>query len=72
MPARLLHVALIIGSLLVLITEAPSVLADVTTEIVRTRVEQLSFSGELNIGNEQIASVSVLPELYERCGFCLL
>ncbi|MGD8959210.1 MAG: L,D-transpeptidase family protein [Desulfobacteraceae bacterium] len=72
MPVRLLHIALIIGSLLVLITEAPSVLADVTTEIVRTKVEQLSFSGELNIGDEQIASVSVLPELYERCGFCLL
>jgi len=72
MMGRFFNVIFIIGLLLVSITKVPSVQADITTEIIRTQVEQITTIGELSIGEEGIASVSVLPELYERCGFCLL
>lgn len=58
--------------LIILLIKIPFVQADMANEIVRTKVEQLTFSGELNIGDEGISSLSVLPELYERCGFCRL
>ena len=54
------------------IAKVPFVQADFINEFVRTQVEQITTSGELDIGDESIASVSILPELYERCGFCLL
>ncbi|MCP4183166.1 MAG: hypothetical protein GY761_07585, partial [Hyphomicrobiales bacterium] len=54
------------------IAKVPSVQADIASEIIRTQVEQITTSGQLSIGDADIASVSVLPELYERCGFCLL
>jgi murein L,D-transpeptidase YcbB/YkuD len=72
MMGRFFKVIFIIALFLVSITNVPPVQADITTEIIRTQVEQITRSGELGLGDEGIASVSVLPELYERCGFCLL
>ena len=72
MMGRFFKVILIIGLVLAWITHAAPVQADLTTEIIRAQVEQITTSGELSIGDKGIASVSVLPELYERCGFCLL
>lgn len=71
MSGRLGPLTLGVGFLL-LLAQIPFVRADMTTEILRSKVEQLTFQGELKIGDEEIASLSVLPELYERCGFCLL
>jgi len=69
---RLFKVIFITGLFLVSIAKVPTVQADITSEIIRTQVEQITASGQLSIENAAIASVSVLPELYERCGFCLL
>lgn len=38
-------------------------------EIIRGKVEQITSAGELQIESTQIASVTVLPELYEKNGF---
>jgi len=38
-------------------------------EIIRGKVEQITSGRELQIGSTQIASVTVLPELYEKNGF---
>ena len=72
MTGRSFTVIFSIGLLLISIAIVPSVQADITTEIIRTHVEQISTIGELRIGEKSVASVSVLPELYERCGFCQL
>jgi murein L,D-transpeptidase YcbB/YkuD len=72
MRGRCFRVVFIIGLFLILIAKVPSVQADITSEIIRTKVEQITISGRLSIGDADIASVSVLPELYERCDFCLL
>jgi murein L,D-transpeptidase YcbB/YkuD len=61
-----------VGIFLASIAKVTCVQADLINEIIRTQVEQITASEELNIGDESIASVSVLPELYERCDFCLL
>jgi hypothetical protein len=37
-------------------------------EIIRGKVEQITSAGELQIESAQIASVTVLPELYEKKG----
>ncbi|UCF90068.1 MAG: L,D-transpeptidase family protein, partial [Desulfobacterales bacterium] len=72
MRRRVFKIISIVGIFLTSISEVPFVQADFINEIIRTQVEQITTSGELNIGDESIASVSVLPELYERCDFCLL
>jgi murein L,D-transpeptidase YcbB/YkuD len=72
MRLRIFKVIFITGLFLASITTVPSAQADITIEIIRTQVEQITTTGELSIGEESIASVNVLPELYERCGFCLL
>ena len=72
MRIRVFKIIFIAGIFLASIAKAPFVQADFINEIIRTQVEQITASGELNIGDENIASVSVLPELYERCNFCLL
>jgi murein L,D-transpeptidase YcbB/YkuD len=38
-------------------------------EIIRSKVEKITSKGGLKIENAQIASVTVLPELYENIGF---
>ena len=45
---------------------------DSETEIIRNQIEQIRTAGELDIGDTTIASVIVLPELYERNNFRLL
>lgn len=45
---------------------------EITTEIIRSRIEQIQTADDFRIGDADIASISVLPELYERCNFCLL
>ena len=72
MRRRFFKVIFITGFFLASVVKIPFVQADMTSEIVRTQVEQITISGQLSIGNAAIASVSVLPELYERCSFCLL
>ncbi len=72
MTGRCFKVIFITGLFLAWIAKAPSIQADNASEIIRTQVEQITTSGQLSIGEEGITSVSVLPELYERCGFCLL
>jgi hypothetical protein len=62
MTRRFFKVIFISGLFLASITNAPPVQADNTTEIIRTQVEQITTSGELSVGDEGIASVSVLPE----------
>ena len=69
---RLFKVLFITGLFLVSIAVVRSVQADITSEIIRTQVEQITRLGQLSIGDAAIASVSVLPEMYERCDFCLL
>lgn len=72
MRLQIFKVIFITGLFLASITTVPSAQADITTEIIRAQVEKITTSGELSIGEEGIASVNVLPELYQRCGFCLL
>jgi murein L,D-transpeptidase YcbB/YkuD len=47
---------------------APAVDQEIV-EIIRSKTEQISSSGSLQIQGAQIASVTVLPELYEKNGF---
>ena len=72
MAGRFFKVILISGLFITSITIGASAQEEMTTERIRTKVEQFPNAGELRIGNAGIASVSVLRELYERCGFCLL
>jgi murein L,D-transpeptidase YcbB/YkuD len=72
MRRRVRKIIFIAATFLATIAKVPYVQADFINEIIRTQVEQITTSGELSIGDESIASVSVLPELYERCAFCLL
>ncbi len=41
-------------------------------EIIRSKVEQITSKGGLQIEGTQVASITVLPELYEKNGFQLL
>ncbi|MDX1709114.1 MAG: L,D-transpeptidase family protein, partial [Desulfobacterales bacterium] len=41
-------------------------------EIIRSKTEQISANGNIQIEGAQIASVTVLPEIYENNGFQLL
>ena len=38
-------------------------------EIIRSKTEQINATGDVQIEGAQIASVTVLPELYEKNGF---
>jgi len=72
MAGRFFKLILISGLFITSITIGASVQEEMTTERIRTKVEQIRNTNELRIGDAGIASVNVLPELYERCGFCLL
>ena len=47
---------------------APAVDQNVV-EIIRSKTEQIKATGSIQIEGAQIASVTVLPELYEKNGF---
>ncbi|MGD8443285.1 MAG: L,D-transpeptidase family protein [Desulfobacterales bacterium] len=53
----------------VLITGAALAADDKITEIIKNMVEQLKATQTLQIDDVQIASITVLPELYENNGF---
>lgn len=67
MRNRLLAAAFAIQALLVL---SPAVLAaDAVSQQIQMRVEQLRASGQLTVAGVPIASVHLIPELYERRQF---
>ena len=53
----------------ILITGAALAADDKITEIIKSRIEQIRTSQTLQIDDVQIASITVLPELYENNGF---
>ena len=63
----LIGIALSLGMVLTAVAQG-----DPETEIIRKNVEQIRAAGELTIDGTTIASVTVLPELYERNNFQLL
>ena len=44
---------------------------DPVVEIIRSKVEQLEATGELTVRGQAIASLTVLPDIYEARGFRL-
>jgi murein L,D-transpeptidase YcbB/YkuD len=45
---------------------------DLTTKIIRDKIEQIRFFEEVKLGDASIASTKVLPEIYEQQNFRLL
>jgi len=45
---------------------------DLTTEIIRDKIEQIRFFEEVKLGDASIASTKVLPDIYEQENFRLL
>ncbi len=72
MPMRFCKFILISLVLTALISSGALAQDEITTEIIRSRIEQIQTADDFRIGDADIASISVLPELYERCNFCLL
>jgi murein L,D-transpeptidase YcbB/YkuD len=67
---RYLSKIFIIGCLqLILVTGLALASNTEVVEIIRSKVEQVTSKGGLQIEGAQIASVTVLPELYEKNGF---
>ena len=42
---------------------------DLSTEIIRDKIEQIRFFEEVKLGEASIASIKVLPEIYEQQNF---
>ena len=62
-------------SLLVLVGLIVPVVAadnDLTTEIIRDKIEQIRFFEEVKLGDASIASTKVLPEIYEQQNFQII
>ena len=60
---------IIIVCLLATVVEADS---DLTTEIIRDKIEQIRFFKKVKLGDASIASTKVLPEIYEQQNFQLI
>ncbi len=65
MTGRFFKIVFITGLFLASIAKVPSIQADNASEIIRNQVEQITTSGQLSIGDADIASVSVLPKLLD-------
>lgn len=76
MPAyirtRLISKLLSLIILAVLMTPAVKAKDDLTTEIIRDKIEQIRFFEEVKLGEASIASTKVLPDIYEHENFRLL
>jgi murein L,D-transpeptidase YcbB/YkuD len=70
---RYLSKILLIGCVQILLSTGFALATEhVISEIIRSKVEQIRSTGALQIDGAQIASITVLPELYEKNGFRLL
>ena len=70
---RYLSTILLIGCVQILLSTGVALATEhVISEIIRSKVEQIRSNGALQIDGAQIASITVLPELYEKNGFRLL
>ena len=67
---RYLSRIFLIGCVQIVLSTAVALATDhEIVEIIRGKVEQITSTGELQIEGTQIASVTVLPELYEKMDF---
>ena len=70
---RYLSRIFLVGCVLVILSTGLALATDTeVAETIRSKVEQITSKGGLQIEGAQIASVTVLPELYEKNGFQLL
>jgi murein L,D-transpeptidase YcbB/YkuD len=70
---RYLSKILLIGCVQILLSTGVALATEhLISEIIRSKVEQIRSTGALQIDGAQIASITVLPELYEKNGFRLL
>ena len=67
-PTRLVVSCVLLALLTVNRAEAQD---DPVVEIIRSKVEQLEATGELTVRGQKIASLTVLPDIYEARGFRL-
>ena len=51
---------------------APAVTADQAQEVMRTRIDTIHETGSLNVGEDSIAAVRLIPALYEGRDFRLV
>ena len=69
---RIIHHVISLVILACLITPVVKADNDLTTEIIRDKIEQIRFFEKVKLGNASIASTKVLPEIYERQNFQLI
>ena len=67
---RYLHRIVLIGCVQIILSTGVALATDhKIAEIIRNKVEQIRTTETLQIDDVQIASITVLPELYENNGF---